>query len=178
MKKYLVILGVIFSLSCQGQSKNYTKHHKDDMYDFLDQRDYYGITLEQKRQIIAKKKSLGRQMAEISNDRSLSGYEKGQKKRQLSLDIQNDIRDILNQGQINVQFWDDQSSNENWNVEHKDRFNDELEQAIDLLEDQYERDIEYLERRYPYDKQFLKQEKQYRKAIYKAEKNRLKSLKK
>ncbi|MHC5201352.1 hypothetical protein [Myroides sp. LJL119] len=182
MKKLLFILALFMGLSSYAQQQDSYGHYQGDLSELLEASDYYQITPEQRAKIIARKKSIGREMAAIGKDRSLSGYQKGQKKRELSIQIKKDIQIILSQGQYNKwnNHWNSGKyghKGDHWKYD-KDYTNDAIDRQIDLLEDQYERDIEWVEKRYKNDKYALKSEKQYLKTVFKAEKQRLKDLKK
>lgn len=187
MKKILaLILIATFSLSISAQDKNDKDFY---YYDGIENRSDYNISSSQRQQIIQIKKGIGRRYAAIGKDRSLSGYEKGQKKRELSKQIRKEIYDVLNSDQRSN--WDKSRSSSSASVGSFNKFNqdvdrierniDDLERRIDDMEDAYDRRIDAVENDYTlskserkYRKQQLKDEKNAKKREMKNEKQRLK----
>lgn len=173
MKKY-VFVAVLFAVTL-GYSQNKQENKKGeeayDVSELVTKSDYYGLSITQREKLIARKKTIGREYAAIGRDRNLSGYEKGVKKRELSLRIQEDIRAILNEEQYDK--WSNYTT-----YQHKNKsINEEIELQLERLEKEYEQDIKRIERQYKNDKYTLKNEKNKRKVAYKTEKERLKSQK-
>ena len=96
MKKFLFTLLVstiaLFSYAQPTQNENYYKGIES-------YRDLQ-LTSEQIAKIKKIKREAGPRFQAIGKDRSLSGYEKGQKKGQLSQEIRQEIESVLNQSQI------------------------------------------------------------------------------
>lgn len=185
MKKILIALFITaFAVSMNAQDRDDKDYY---YYNGIENNKLYNITPAQKQQIIQIKKGIGRRYAEIGRDRSLSGYQKGQKKRELSLQIRKEIYEILNSDQrIN---WDkNHPSNSktsfkdyNTNVDNIEREIDAIDKRIDQMEDDYERRIDAVEDDYSlskadrkYKKQALKDEMKAKKREMKAERQKLK----
>ena len=173
MKKYLCIAAILIGFTASAQ---HGKHHKDSNYGtdisiIIDHSDHYGLSKKQREELILRKKTIGREFAAIGKDRSLSGLEKGLKKRELALSIQNDIQRILNKDQYSK--WQNQYAHKYEREANKEN----IERRLDLLEDVYEQDIKRIESKRYKNKDQMKQEKEKRKAIYKAEKEKLKQIK-
>ncbi|MHC5309521.1 hypothetical protein ACYSNM_05515 [Myroides sp. LJL116] len=184
MKKYVFIIALFAGLSAMAQSKDY-QENPVEIDELVEKSAYYGLSDQQREKLIQRKRSIGREYAAIGKDRSLSGYEKGVRKRELSIQIDKDIRLILGDTQYNnwrgkskgyhKDYYEDRRD---YYEDRKDRYKDRIEDEIDRLEDQYERDIDRIERKYKYDKSAMKREKEVRKAIYKRDKEALKRMKK
>lgn len=166
MKKFLIFGFALCTLS------SYAQHRPNDGNDrdveiLIERSDYYGISNSQKNKIIALKRQASKDFERIGRDRNLSGYEKGRRKREVSIKLQRDIDKILNDSQ-----------RYKWSNSHKDDYyKDRIDDRLDRLEDEYERDIKRIEHRYSYDKELMKRKKEIRKAEYKRAKERLKNVK-
>lgn len=173
-----------FNLSISAQDRDDKDYY---YYDGIENRNDYNISPSQRQQIIQIKKGIGRRYAAIGKDRSLSGYEKGQKKRELSRQIRREIYDVLNSDQRTN--WDKSHSSTstgsfnkfNQDADRIERNIDDLERRIDDMEDAYDRKIDAVENDYTlskaerkYRKQQLKDEKKAKKREMKNEKQRLK----
>lgn len=181
MKKILIILFVtVAGLTVSAQDRNDKDYY---YYDGIENRNGYNISPAQRQEIINIKKGIGRRYAAIGKDRSLSGYEKGQKKRELSLQIRKEIHDVLNSEQRGN--WDKEHSSSsntsfkeyNKNVDKIEREIDAIERKIDDMEDAYDRKIDAVEDDYRLPKAERKARKADLKAEKKAEKRRLKNEK-
>ena len=168
MKKYVVGLAFLMVTTLYAQQGQRNQQNSVDISELVDRSETYGISLEQKEKLIARKRTIGREYAAINRDRSLSGYEKGLKKRKLSEQIRSDIRSILNDDQY--QKWEYYQAKHDSHEVKKDA----LEEKIDRLEKEYEQDIKQIERQYKNDKYTLKREKNKRKSRYKTERQKLK----
>ena len=166
MKKFLIFGFTLCTISSFAQHR--PNDGKDKNVDVLiEKSDYYGISDGQRNKIIALKKQASNDYQRIRRDRSLSGYEKGRKKREVSYNLQRDIDKILNDSQ-----------RYKWSNTHKeDYYKDRIDNRLDHLEDEYERDIKRIENKYSYDKKLMKRKKEIRKQEYKREKERLKNVK-
>lgn len=185
MKKILIVLFMAaFCISVGAQDRNDKDFY---YYDGIENNNSYNITPQQRQQIIQIKKGIGRRYAAIGRDRSLSGYEKGQKKRELSLQIRKEIYDVLNSDQR--KNWDKNHSYDsktsfkdyNKNVDNIEREIDAIDRKIDRMEDEYDRKIDAVENDrslskadMKYKKQALKDEKKAKKREMKAERQKLK----
>lgn len=131
-----------------------------------------GLTSEQADKIKQINREYGRKFEAVGKDRSIPGYEKGQRKRELARQKQEEIRKILSSKQ--VEKWDYKYHS---NYDNRDILKDDIDEKIDRLEDKYEVQIDAIE-----DNPHLgKSEKKYQikklKAEFKAEKARLKQIK-
>ena len=180
MKKTLVLLLVsLISLTTYAQEADDKDYY---YYDGIENNKSMGITASQRKQIIEIKKGIGRRYAAIGRDRSLMGYEKGQKKRELSIQIRKEIYDVLNSDQRTN--WDKNIKNSSESfTDFNKRYNkierdiDAIEDHIDDLEDEYDRKIKAVERDGSLSKAERKYKKQSLKDQFKAEKRKLKGEK-
>ncbi|MGG5507085.1 MULTISPECIES: hypothetical protein [unclassified Myroides] len=172
MKKFVLLVAFMASTAIQAQQGRENKQENKDISILVNQSESYGLSPAQREKLIARKKTIGREYAEIGRDRSLSGYEKGVKKRALSLQIQEDIRAILNEEQYGQ--WSSYQQKKDYYATRYTQQNEELEYEIDRLERAYEQDIKALEQQYRNDKYTLKREKNKRKSRYKEERQKLK----
>ncbi|WP_010253812.1 hypothetical protein [Myroides injenensis] len=173
MKRVLLLGALLF---CMGINAQNHKNSPENDYDrsateLLSKSDYYGLTFEQRKKIINRKKTIGREFAAIGRDRSLSGWEKGEKKRELAQSFRNDIYAILDSNQ--KKKWDSYAE---YKFEVNNKKND-IEYKLDVLELEYEKDIKTIERQYRNDEYTMKLKKKERKAEYKAKKEELKKQK-
>lgn len=166
MKKILAtLLFGIFITSTSAQ----TKYDKDDIYQGIERAENF-LDLTQSQ--VSKIKKLNRDYAEkfraIGKDRSISGYEKGQRKRALAGQKKKDIDKILNKTQINK--WNSKYGREDFN----DIISDKYDDMLDRLEDKYDDMIEKIEDNDRLSKSEKKARIKELKAKYKAEKEKLK----
>lgn len=168
MKKHVLLAAFLATTAIQAQQVQQNQQENTNISALVNQSESYGLSPAQREKLIARKKTIGREYAAIGRDRSLSGYEKGVKKRALSLQIQEDIRAILNEEQYGK--W---SENQKRYYRYDAR-NEEIENQIDRLEREYEQDIKAIESQYRNDKYTLKREKNKRKTRYKTERQKLK----
>lgn len=108
-------------------------------------------------------KEYGRQYKEIGKKQNLSGYEKAQKKRELSLQQK---QDNLNYSNSHDHAYDHQS-------ELADKKKKELDAKIDQLEERYKRDKEKIENNRQLSKNEIKIQKIKLERTYKDKKNEL-----
>ena len=167
MKKALFILFAIL-VSYTG----YAQDAKDTYYDGIEYSKDLGITADQKRRIIAIKKTIGRRHAEIGKS-GLRGYEKGEAHRKLNMQIRKEINDILNENQR--ENWQKKSPYTSYDKYEKysdvECQIDALEDKIDDMEDYYDRKIDALEDDYT----MSKADRKYKKKQLKAERDAKKS---
>lgn len=163
MKKILLTLlfgTFVFTLSAQRGGQ--------DLYDGIENaKDVLSLTKDQ----VSKIKKINREYAEkfraIGKDRSIIGYEKGQRKRALALEKRKQIDKILNKSQINK--WKEKYGNRDLDDAIEDRYED----MIDRLEDKYEDMIEDIEDNDYMSKSEKKAKIKELKRKYKDEKERL-----
>lgn len=128
------------------------------------------------------KREIGPKFQAIGRDRSLSGYEKGQRKRALAEQYRSEIRKIVGEGYnydySNDPYWGSDSSRPFDYREYKeDRIEDvvdKIERRIDRLENKYEKDIKAIEKNDYMSKAEKKTQKNALKESFKIEKERLK----
>lgn len=168
MKKGVLLAAFFATMAIQAQQVQQNQPENADISTLVNQSESYGLSPAQREKLIARKKTIGKEYAAIGRDRSLSGYEKGVKKRALSQQIQEDIRAILNEEQYG------QWSTYQRKYHQYDTRNEEIENQIDRLEQDYEQDIKAIEYQYRNDKYTLKKEKNKRKTRYKSERQKLK----
>lgn len=177
MNKTLILLLIsIVSLTASAQHSSDKDYY---YYDGIENHKDMGISAEQRRKIIEIKKGIGRRYAAIGRDRSLMGYEKGQKKRELSVQIRKEIYDVLNSNQRTD--WDKSRSNSSESFTEFNKRHDKIEDNIDAiedriddLEDEYEKRIKAVERDGSLSKAERKYKKESLKDQFKVEKKRLK----
>ncbi len=166
MKKILVTL--LFGLFITTASAQ-TKYDNDDIYQGIERAENF-LDLTQNQ--VSKIKKLNREYAQkfraIGKDRSISGYEKGQRKRALAEQKRKDIDKILNKTQINK--WNSKYGRDDF----KDIVSDKYDDMLDRLEDKYDDMIEKVEDNDRLSKSEKKARIKELKAQYKAEKEKLK----
>lgn len=153
MRKYVLIAAFLTMTALHAQKG--PKHHEKEtnISTLVDQSEYYNLSPEQREKLIARKKRIGREYAAIGRDHSLSGDEKGAKKRELSKQIQADIREILTEEQYS-EWSTSKSKHHKHPIEKED-----IEHKIEHLEREYEKDYKRIEHQYRNDKSALKREK-------------------
>lgn len=136
---------------------------------------YYGgkmsLSVEQKMKIKRLNQEMGQQFAAIGKDRSLSGYEKGQKKRALAMKKREAIYKILTTDQ--KELWDG-NSEEAASLSYLYDISDKYDNMLDNLEDQYEADKDLIENDYTLSKEERKAKEKALKRVYKTQKEKLK----
>lgn len=173
MRKLLFILIVCTSftnLHAQSKKDNY------DIYKGIENSSDIALKRDQVAKIKKIKREYGQKFAAIGKDRSLTGYEKGQKKRALSKELNSEIRKILSKDQIYK--WDKRYGNRYDYNDMKDAISDKYEDQLDALEDRYEARKEAIEDNPSLSKETKKKRLKALKAEYKADKEILKQKKK
>lgn len=185
---FLIMTFVIAALTVNAQDADYYKDYH--YYDGIEYNNTYGITADQRSRIAEIKRNAGYRFAEIGRDRTISGREKGERKRALSLQIRKEISDILDENQ--KQSWDNHVSNRTTSnspstsrstltdIENHIRA---IERQIDKEEREYDRRADEIDDNYMLSKderkaqkRRLKNEWKDRKQQLKDEKQRLKDL--
>ncbi|MBK5720694.1 hypothetical protein JGH11_07395 [Dysgonomonas sp. Marseille-P4677] len=172
MRKTLLLLLIsVFALCANAQTVDYENYYKGiesygDLY----------LSSDQISKIKELQRSVGPKFAAIGKDRSLSGYEKGQRKRELALKHRAQIRSILNANQINTLEKKYGTIHEGDRI--KDVISDSYDDKLDALEKKFEAEEDAID-----DNPYLsKAEKKARiktlKYNYKKEKENLKNQKK
>lgn len=175
-------------------AQDYDYYNDYHYYDGIEYNNGYGITPDQRNRIISIKKNAGYRFAAIGKDRSLSGREKGERKRALSIQIRREINDILNENQR--RDWDSRTSSPSsssyssssgytnnaslTDIENRIRA---IEYQIKKEEREYDRRADEIDDNYLLPKEERKAQKRklkndwkYRKQELKDEKQRLKDL--
>jgi len=171
MKKVLLILLVsILALSSHAQSAQNENYYKGiESYRDLQ------LTSEQIAKIKKLKREAGPKFQAIGRDRTLTGYEKGQKKRQLAQELRQEIEGVLTKNQISQ--WESKHGKYTSLNDVKNNISDSYDQKIDALEDKYDAEISAIENNSSLSKSEKKAQKETLKQRYKAEKNKLKAEK-
>lgn len=172
MKKILLLLFILAS-----SSATYAQTGDESLY-YNNIEVYKDLQLSsgQAAQIKELKREVKKQFQAIGRDRTISGYEKGQRKRALALKHKSDIEKILTKNQINT-------------FEYKYGKMSKNDGLKDIIGDTYEHKLETLEKRYEAEKEAIedndnlsKSEKKVRleslKDTYKSQKESLKREKK
>lgn len=176
MTKLILLTGIsLFTLSfsaCAQQNES-TKESTAIYADSLGHDQELGLTLQQREKISAINKSTGAKFEAIGRNSSLSGYQKGQQKRELALQHKKEIFNVLTAEQQKI--WVQKYGDERASI--KDNVTDNAEQALEKLENRYEADKKLIEA----DHYLSKSEKKIRleklKSNYKNEKEKLKVAK-
>lgn len=166
MKKILTtLLFGLFIFTATAQDDN----NYNDIYRGIEKAEN---VLDLSQDQISKIKKLNREYAEkfkaIGKDRSLSGYEKGQKKRALAFQKRKDIDKILNKSQINQ--WKSKYDRDDFD----DIISDKYDDMLDRLEDKYDDMIDRIEDNDRLSKSEKKARIKELKRQYKNEKEKLK----
>lgn len=159
MKKSILIVFAIL-LGYAG----YAQDVRDTYYDGVESSKDLSVSSDQRRRIIAIKKTIGRRHAEIGKS-GLRGYEKGEAHRKLNMQIRSEINDILNEGQR--ASWSQRKDQSYDSFNDIERKIDVLEDEIDDLEDYYDKKIDRLED----DNSLSKADRKYKKKQLKAERD-------
>ncbi|MBB4037154.1 hypothetical protein GGR21_003069 [Dysgonomonas hofstadii] len=171
MKKVLLILLVstlaLFSHAQSTQNENYYKGIET-------YRDLQ-LSSEQIAKIKQLKKEVGPKFEAIGLDRSLSGYEKGQKKRELALKHKQEIESILTKEQIGL--WEKKHGQYTSLDNVRKGVSDGYDSKADALEDKYDAEKSAIENNTSLSKDEKKVQKEALKQKYKAEKDKLKAEK-
>lgn len=144
---------------------------------------YKGIETSQEIQLsqeqIAKIKKIrieaGSKFEAIGSDNSLSGHEKGRKKRELARKLKKDINNVLTPVQLSA--WEKKHGKLDNDESFLDIIGDEYEKKLDALEEKYDREKDAIDDNDSLTKNEKKRQKKALKEKYKADKERLKSEK-
>lgn len=165
-KTILTLLICITTLTVNAQSN-------DIPYKGIETSRDLQLSAEQIAKIKKIKREAGPQFAAIGKDRSLSGYEKGVKKRELGLKIKKDINNVLTESQRGT--WEQKYGKLENNKTILDVVSDEYDKKLDALEEKYDRDKDAIDDNNHLSKSEKKSQKAALKEAYKAEKSRLKA---
>ena len=171
MKKTLLIL--LFSIISVGV---FSQKTSEELYfSGIESGKEISLTEAQKAKIKKLNQEIGPQFRTIGQDRSLSGYEKGQKKRALALKHKEEIRKILTEDQIKV--WEQKHGSMSSSDGLKNIMTDDYDSKLDRLEDKYDREKDAIEDNDSLSKEEKKAKLKALKETYKSEKNKIKDQK-
>lgn len=167
-----ICLFMIGFTACAQQNES-NKGNTAIYTDSLSQDQDLGLTPEQKEKIRTINRNIDSKFEEIGRNVSLSGYEKGQKKRALALQHKKEIFNILTAEQKRT--WEQKYGHEKGSI--KNKVTNHFDQELEKLENRYEADKKTIEQ----DRSLSKSEKKTRleklKNNYKNEKEKLKATK-
>ena len=175
MKRTLLTGIALFTLSFSAcAQQNGAKNESTAIYtDSLEHDQELERTPQQEEKINAINKSTTSKFEAIGRNSSLSGYQKGQKKRELALQHKKEIFNVLTAEQ--QKNWLQKYGDERASI--KDNVSDNADEALEKLENRYDADKKSIED----DHSLSKSEKKIRleklKVNYKNEKEKLKEAK-
>lgn len=171
MKKTLLLLLIgILSVSAYSQNGDI-----DNYYKGIESYQDLHLSSEQIAKIKKLKREKGPQFTAIGRDRSLSGYEKGQKKRELAYKYRTEMQAILNADQVKT--WENRYGKLSPDHSMKDTISDDFEAKLDALERKYDADKDAIENNRNLSKEEKKAQFKTLKNAYKTEKENLKARK-
>ena len=135
MKKTLLLLLIGISTTLIHAQETNTTNNSHFYYSGVENNNSLKLTAEQRNRIIKIKKEAGSRFAAIGRDYSLSGYEKGKKKKELSLQIKKDIHKVLSERQSNI--WDTYRKSLPIDYLEKEVKVEAIENKLDALEAEY-----------------------------------------
>lgn len=177
MKKIIITFCLCsFMLTSYGQ-----KTQSDDYYKGIEYYENLKLTTEQKSSIKKVNQEMASQFAAIGKDRTLSGYEKGQKKRALSIKKQEAIQKILTENQKKI--WEDgvkanSDKASSGDTTLRKSISDKYDSSLDKLNDKYEADKDKIENNQNLTKEEKKAQTKALKEAYKIQKEKMKKEKK
>lgn len=161
------------SFTACAQQNGSTKESTAVYADSLERDQALGLTPQQEEKINAINKSTEAKFEAIGRNSSLSGYQKGQQKRELALQHKKEIFNVLTAEQ--QKNWLQKYGDERASI--KDNVTDKADEALEKLENRYDVDKKLIEN----DHYLSKSEKKIRleklKNDYKNEKEKLKEAK-
>ncbi|MFR9166781.1 MAG: hypothetical protein ACLVKO_11390 [Dysgonomonas sp.] len=173
--RFRLFLLIVFS-SVLIFNINAQERDEDNYYAGIEAEKDLNLSPEQVKEIKKLNREIGPKFAEIGRDRSLSGYEKGQKKRALALEHKAQIQRVLRKDQMDK--WERRHGRLHDGKGIKDNMTDNIDYKLDVLEAKYKRDKKAIENDDRLSKEQKKIEKERLKDSYKAEKERFKNKKK
>jgi len=171
MKKVLLILFVsILALSSHAQSAQNENYYKGiESYRDLQ------LSTEQIAKIKKLKREAGPKFQAIGRDRTLTGYEKGQKKRQLAQELRQKIESVLTKNQISK--WETKYGEYKSLGDIKEQIIETYDSRLNALELKHDMEKSTIENNPSLSKSEKKAQKEALKQKYKAEKKKLKAEK-
>ena len=171
MKKTLLfVLLCVVNFSIYAQTTN-----NDNIYNGIESHKSLNLSAEQVAKIKKLNQEISPKYAQIGKDRSLSGYEKGQKKRELALKHKAELQKILTTDQINILEKEYGSLSSEQGI--KDKINDSYDNKLKALEQRYKTEKNKIENDTKLSKQEKKDKIQSLKDVYKTDKQKLKKQK-
>ncbi|MDR2955021.1 MAG: hypothetical protein LBV43_08065 [Prevotella sp.] len=174
MKKILLTL-LVCTLTVGAYAQSNQKQQDESYYKGIESYQDLHLTADQIAKIKKLKREVGPKFAAIDRDRSLTGYEKGQKKRELAQKHRQEIENVLNQDQISL--WEKKYGKYTSLDDIKDKISDNFDEREDALEVEYETEKSNIEKNSYLDKSEKKAQKRALKEKYKEEKKKLKNEK-
>lgn len=171
MKKSLfLLLTLILTMSVYAQSNNEAFYYKN-----IENDKDLNLSASQIAKIKKLNTEIGPQFATIGKDKSLSGYEKGQKKQALALRHKSEIQKILTPAQIST--WEKKYGKMEDGKGIKDSMTDNIDTKLKTLEKKYDADKNMIDNDNALSKDQKKAKKEALKESYKTEKQKLKNQK-
>lgn len=167
---FLLIICISASLAYAQQSDIESYYRGIESYSDLH------LTSDQIARIKKLKREKGPRFAAIGRDRSLSGYEKGQRKRALAMKYRAEMQSILTENQVNI--WEKRHGHLSPEYSMKDAISDDFDSRLDAMEARVEREIDAIENDWRLSKEERKARKKALKARYKADRETMKARKK
>ncbi|MDU1890629.1 MAG: hypothetical protein E6767_08050 [Dysgonomonas sp.] len=171
MKKFTLLFFIsVLALSAYGQDSYITDYDNG-----IETSKDLKLSTGQVAKIKKLRQEIGPKFAAIGKDRTLSGYEKGKRKRELALQHKEDIKKILSKEQITI--WESKHGNMSKNDGLKNIIADNYDDKLEYLEKKYEAVKKMIENNAVLDKNERKSQLKSLKSSYKAEKEKLKNEK-
>lgn len=172
MKKILILIfSVVLTTSVHSQQDSIS-----DYYLNLETSKELKLTKKQVAEIKRLKNEAKPKFEAIGKDRSLSGYEKGQRKHKLATQLRDDIKKILTPDQINA--WEKKYGKLEQSKGIKNTATSNIDTQINKIEQEYDADIKKIMDDYTLNKDQKKEKEKKLKEKYKREKKALKEKKK
>jgi len=175
MKKKLALIFITF-ISALVVTLHAQENNNRDYYKGLETARELKLTNKQVAEIKKMKREASSKFAAIGKDRTLTGYEKGQKKRDLAIQLRENIKSVLTTEQIKL--WEDKYGKIKDGNGIKNTATDSIDDQLDRLEAKYEDDIKLIENNFSLSKEEKKTQKKILKENYKKNKLLLKEKKK
>lgn len=172
MKKILLLIAVstfAFNLCAQNVDDNI------DYYKGVENNKELNLTTDQIAKIKKLNREVGPKFAAIGQDSSLSGREKGQKKKELALQHKAAVKNILTPAQVSI--WEKNHGKIHDDQGIKNAFTDNIDAKLDKLGEKYKSDEIIIENNPLLNKKEKKEQKKALKEQYKQEKQKLKDQK-
>lgn len=169
MKKIFLTLAIcVFALTTQAQDKSNNSLPYQNIESVTD----LNLTTDQVAKLKKLNNEIGPQFEAIGRDRSLTGQEKGRRKRELAIKHKADIQNVLTDNQIAIleKKYGKTSSDQGL----RDNISDTYDAKLSKLEKKYEQDKGTIEDNRSLSKDQKKAQKKALKEVYKTKKEQLK----